>query len=360
MAALKVQDKSGAFITIGQGSGGDVVGPSSSTDNAVSRFTGITGKRIQNSVIVIDDAGNVTGVVNLNGKVANDLVTGPASVADNAIARYNSTTGKLIQDSPVVINDVNGNEIIIEPASVDDDLVIRAPTNVGGGIKTLELRGGGGSGANAGGNLNLLGGSSQSGDDGDVLVKVFDANALITLDGGVTFQNGAVSILGGALDLNDQLLSNIGGDHRLMKDADESTSNDATVNDDNTLLTPNLETNTQYKVEGYLHVECGSATPDLRVTVTLPASTTDISIFVEAHRADGASAQRICDVIVTSGQDVLIGLDGSGIDDGITIHGGFKTAGTAGPATLRWAQVTSNATAVTLKAGSYFDVQRRT
>lgn len=41
-------------------SGGDVVGPGSSTDNAIVRFDGITGKLIQNSVNIIDDSGKFT------------------------------------------------------------------------------------------------------------------------------------------------------------------------------------------------------------------------------------------------------------------------------------------------------------
>lgn len=39
--------------------GGDVVGPGVSTDNAIARFDGVTGKIIQNSLIVIDDAGDI-------------------------------------------------------------------------------------------------------------------------------------------------------------------------------------------------------------------------------------------------------------------------------------------------------------
>ncbi|MCF7906983.1 hypothetical protein K9K85_01735 [Patescibacteria group bacterium] len=40
--------------------GGDVYGPGSSTDNAVARFNGPTGKLIQNSGIAIDDSNNLT------------------------------------------------------------------------------------------------------------------------------------------------------------------------------------------------------------------------------------------------------------------------------------------------------------
>lgn len=38
----------------------------SSTDNAIVRFDGTTGKFIQNSLVIIDDAGNITGVNNIS------------------------------------------------------------------------------------------------------------------------------------------------------------------------------------------------------------------------------------------------------------------------------------------------------
>lgn len=42
------------------GGSGDVVGPASSTDNAVARFDGTTGKLLQNSAFVVDDTGHVS------------------------------------------------------------------------------------------------------------------------------------------------------------------------------------------------------------------------------------------------------------------------------------------------------------
>ena len=43
--------------------GGDVVGPASATDNAITRFDTTTGKLIQNSVTTIDDTGNASGIL---------------------------------------------------------------------------------------------------------------------------------------------------------------------------------------------------------------------------------------------------------------------------------------------------------
>jgi hypothetical protein len=66
---------------------GDVDGPASSTDNAVARFDGTTGKVIQNSNVTIDDSGNLTysagtanGVAYLNGSKV--LTTGSALTFD--------------------------------------------------------------------------------------------------------------------------------------------------------------------------------------------------------------------------------------------------------------------------------------
>lgn len=127
----------------------DVQGPASSTDEALVRFNGTTGKLLQNSVAILSDVGNLSGVGTLglsgpitdasqtadravvtNGSKAmissattateigyvsgvtsaiqtqiNTKVTGPASATDEAVVRYDSTTGKLVQNSGVTIDD---------------------------------------------------------------------------------------------------------------------------------------------------------------------------------------------------------------------------------------------------------------
>jgi hypothetical protein len=62
-----------------------MVGPSTSTDNAVARFDGTTGKVVQNSGVTIDDSNNVGGLANLNFSGTGNRVTGDfsnATVAD--------------------------------------------------------------------------------------------------------------------------------------------------------------------------------------------------------------------------------------------------------------------------------------
>jgi hypothetical protein len=58
-------------ITSNDSKVGDVVGPASATDNAIARYDSTTGKLIQNSVVIVDDTGSVTGV---NALTAESLV----------------------------------------------------------------------------------------------------------------------------------------------------------------------------------------------------------------------------------------------------------------------------------------------
>lgn len=63
---------------------GDVVGPASSTDNAVARFDSTTGKLLQDSVVLIGDTGAVTGVTDLTASGTLG-VTGVATLGAGAI-----------------------------------------------------------------------------------------------------------------------------------------------------------------------------------------------------------------------------------------------------------------------------------
>ena len=96
-------DAGQALVTDGSGvlswstaASGDVYGPASATDNAVSRFDGTTGKLIQNSVVTIGDTGDVAGVGALSMSGAITLSGGSA----NGVAYLNAskvlTTGSAL------------------------------------------------------------------------------------------------------------------------------------------------------------------------------------------------------------------------------------------------------------------------
>jgi hypothetical protein len=92
------QDANNVNITGGTITGvtglGDVTGPASSTDNAIARFNGTTGKLIQNSAVIIDDSNNVTGVNTLTttNLVVNDDATLGGSNADTVAVNGRITT----------------------------------------------------------------------------------------------------------------------------------------------------------------------------------------------------------------------------------------------------------------------------
>ena len=85
------------------GGTGDVVGPASSTDNALVRFDSTTGKLIQNSVVIVaDTTGNMSGVGTLS--VGGELTYGGVTLS-NAV----TGTGKMVLDtSPTLVTPALG------------------------------------------------------------------------------------------------------------------------------------------------------------------------------------------------------------------------------------------------------------
>ena len=90
-------------IAATSGGSGDVVGPASSTDNALVRFDSTTGKLIQNSVVIVGDTtGNMSGVGTLS--VGGELTYGGVTLS-NAV----TGTGKMVLDtSPTLVTPALG------------------------------------------------------------------------------------------------------------------------------------------------------------------------------------------------------------------------------------------------------------
>jgi len=131
MAVLKIFNGSTWTSVAGAG---DVVGPSTISDNAVVRFDGSTGKLIQSSSVLISDSGAITGgtfegttiistgesggvkylredgdgTCSWQTPAGSGDVVGPGSANNNAITRFDGTTGKLVQNSSASVDD-SGN-----------------------------------------------------------------------------------------------------------------------------------------------------------------------------------------------------------------------------------------------------------
>ena len=91
------------LLASSSGASGDVVGPASSTDNAIVRFDGTTGKLVQNSGVTIDDSGNM--VVSVNS--ATDALRITQTGAGNALVVEDSAN----PDSSPFVVDASGRII---------------------------------------------------------------------------------------------------------------------------------------------------------------------------------------------------------------------------------------------------------
>lgn len=103
--------------------GGDVVGPASATDNAITRYDGTTGKLIQNSGATIDDSGNITAM-NLSGTNTGDQtsivgITGTKAQFNSAVTDGDILyVGDVTQYTDEMAQDAVGN-ILTDSSTID-------------------------------------------------------------------------------------------------------------------------------------------------------------------------------------------------------------------------------------------------
>lgn len=135
---LQVPDSA---ITAGSGvvsiaaSTGDVTGPASSTDNAIARFDGTTGKTIQNSAVLIaDTTGVISGTqgVTLSGSTSGTVaVTAPATAGTRTVAfpAASGTVSLLDANSNISANNVAGAFATTATAAETTTLTVASAEN---------------------------------------------------------------------------------------------------------------------------------------------------------------------------------------------------------------------------------------
>jgi hypothetical protein len=104
----------------GTSTDGDVVGPASSTDNAIARFDSTTGKIIQNSTVTVGDAGGIATTIAGTGNAVgltvtqNDITNNP-----NGITINNTGTGNAL----FINQDGNGRSLVIDSEATTVDTI---------------------------------------------------------------------------------------------------------------------------------------------------------------------------------------------------------------------------------------------
>jgi hypothetical protein len=105
-SGISITNGSGTITITASGSYGDVAGPASSTDNAIARFDGTTGKVIQNSLVTVDDSGNV-GAVGLT--LTNALSVANGGTGSNTLTLNNVLLGNGTSALQMVAPGTSGN-----------------------------------------------------------------------------------------------------------------------------------------------------------------------------------------------------------------------------------------------------------
>lgn len=177
-----------SWVAAGGGSG-DVVGPASSTDNAVARFDLATGKLIQNSTVFIDDNAYITAGTGLTGSVRELIADGSAAnvgwnirtkgtndvvVYADLFAQGNFVVGDTMPTPTKQITINSGGTITASKVSADiTNFGITGAAGISGFVTgsniTLSAGAAHGTGNNNGGHVYLMyGAKNGSGLDGNI------------------------------------------------------------------------------------------------------------------------------------------------------------------------------------------------
>jgi hypothetical protein len=278
--------------------GGDVVGPSSATDNAIARFDTTTGKLIQNSVVTMDDTGVIAGATLTSPKI-NEIL------------------------------DANGNEVLglLSTASATDYVGIKNGIGVGVPLHISSE----GSSANIGLHIQPKGTGLVTISDGTDFNKGIRfrssgsaASAITLLDAVssaghvVTLPDATTTLVGrGTTDtLTNKSIS--GTTNTLTDIANASLTNSAiTINGTSVSLGGSINVGTVTSVTGTSPVvSSGGATP----AISMPAATSSVNGYLTSTDWTTFNNKSNTNGTVTS-------VGGTGTVNGLTLTGTVTTSG---------------------------------
>lgn len=131
---------------------GDVVGPASATDNAVTRFDGTTGKLVQNSGVIIDDTNNITGIGTLDignadttisrssaGVIAVEGVVIPSISSTNTLTNKRVTKRTSTTNAPGATPTTNTDNVDLQIFTGLNAAITSMTTNLSGTPSTGDL-----------------------------------------------------------------------------------------------------------------------------------------------------------------------------------------------------------------------------
>ena len=112
-------------------SGDSARGPASATDNALARFDGATGKILQNSIIITDDSGNITGVLTIDSVFvsasAPSAPTAGVPWLDTSVASSAAGAGTLPVTTITINTTLTTSEVVVLCDAVSNVITVTLP-----------------------------------------------------------------------------------------------------------------------------------------------------------------------------------------------------------------------------------------
>lgn len=156
-------------------------------DKTIAALTALTTPADGDLIPIVDVSDTTDSATGTTKKIAYSNISAgfPSSSTDNAIVRFDGTTGKLVQDSNLYISDITGGVIYVAPTS-NSDLTISGYSATSGNNpgKSAYLYGGQGFGSGNGLNGGIFGGQGGATGGGGAAISQGGAGGATSGKGG--------------------------------------------------------------------------------------------------------------------------------------------------------------------------------